>query len=358
MKQKFISMFILILLSACSSIAPAPTATELPASINAPLPTEPPTSAPTNTSSAPTENPTVSYGQQFTNDYMAKFDNIREGTKDVAGEKKKVIFGTDLETKVEQVIGMEMDGQMVRMGEWVDSEGRSFYAYIPNGFDIGQRIGVTSKTSEILFGTEDKPLSVNFFKSIGKQWGMTPEEAKAKILADGGIANFKVPIAPVPGSELAKDDYAVVWKDLPYPANFNLPIEIIAIEDVNKFDKLDQKFRDSRVTTREAEKELGISEGWLMTTKENGQIVIVSFSTGIEITPWVLNPKPDETKYVIEFIRGTVGCDILNSLDLIGNIKYGQDAYKQYAIFASWGKFDNTARNIFEYKVIQSNSSQ
>ncbi len=60
MKQKFISIFILILLSSCSPIAPAPTATALAVSINTPLPTEPPTSAPTQTP-VPTQNPALEY---------------------------------------------------------------------------------------------------------------------------------------------------------------------------------------------------------------------------------------------------------------------------------------------------------
>ena len=69
MKQKFISIFILILLSSCSSSTPAPTATALPVSTNTPLPTNPPTSAPTQTA-IPTENPTASY-QKIEAEYLA-----------------------------------------------------------------------------------------------------------------------------------------------------------------------------------------------------------------------------------------------------------------------------------------------
>ncbi len=69
MKQKFISVFILILLSSCSSIAPAPTATALVVSTNTPLPTEPPTSAPIQTP-APTENPALEY-QKIEEEYIA-----------------------------------------------------------------------------------------------------------------------------------------------------------------------------------------------------------------------------------------------------------------------------------------------
>ena len=58
MKQKFISIFILILLSSCSSATPAPTATALAVNTNTPLPTKPPTSAPTQTP-APTETPKI-----------------------------------------------------------------------------------------------------------------------------------------------------------------------------------------------------------------------------------------------------------------------------------------------------------
>ena len=69
MKQKIISIFILILLSSCSSIAPAPTATALPASTNTHLPTKPPTSAPTQTAT-PTESLTASY-QKIEAEYIA-----------------------------------------------------------------------------------------------------------------------------------------------------------------------------------------------------------------------------------------------------------------------------------------------
>ncbi len=69
MKQKFISIFILILLSSCSSIAPAPNAATLTASINTPLPTELPTSAPTQTP-VPTQNPALEY-QKIEEEYIA-----------------------------------------------------------------------------------------------------------------------------------------------------------------------------------------------------------------------------------------------------------------------------------------------
>ncbi len=69
MKQKFISMFILILLSACSSIAPAPTATALAVSTNTSLPIEHPTSAPTQTP-VPTQNPALEY-QKIEAEYLA-----------------------------------------------------------------------------------------------------------------------------------------------------------------------------------------------------------------------------------------------------------------------------------------------
>ena len=325
-------------------------------SINTPLPTKPPTSAPTQTP-APTESPTASYGEQFTNDYLAKFENIREGTKDVAGENKKVIFGIDVKTKKEQVIGMEMDGQMVRMGEWIDSEGRSFYAYIPNGFDIGQRIGVISKTPEILLGTENKPLSVNLFKSIGEQWGMIPEEAKAKIFADGGIANFQVPTAPEVGSELAKDDYAVVWTDLPYPANFNLPIEIITIESFERFESLDVELKNIIVTDKKYLRESEVLNGRLLWVKPNGQIQIIAVASGISSTTWVLNPKPSEEKYVTEFIRKSSSWKILETINLIGKLSDGKVAFKNSMTF-NQGQFDNISRNFVDYSLKVATSSQ
>jgi hypothetical protein len=49
MKQILISIFILVLASSCSSVAPAPTATTLPTSASTPLPTETPTSTPSAT---------------------------------------------------------------------------------------------------------------------------------------------------------------------------------------------------------------------------------------------------------------------------------------------------------------------
>lgn len=310
----------------------------------APVPFDAPTQTPT-----PTESPTASYGPQFTEEYLAKFESVQEGTRVVAGEEKKVVLGTDIETQVEQVIGMEMDGQMVRMGEWIDADGRSFYAYIPEGWNVGNRIGVNTETPKIIYELLIKSLSEGQFT------GMTEDELKEKIWNNNGVITFKSPTAPDKTDPAYQDNFAVVQKDM--TIDLTKPIKISVITSDEEFKKLSQADQDLTVDFRGTSDGNYVS-GFLMKSNA-GQLEILSIDTFFVPDAYhAMNPQtPTETSNAIKYFKSRIGINSLKPVAVLKNYGFEDQAYFEYSKFSPLN-LANQGNRLFDYTITAQDSSQ
>ena len=291
---------------------------------------------------------------EMTDRYLAKFDKTEEGTKVVDGVETKVIFGVK-EGKDNKVIAMEIDGRMTRVGETTDANGNSFYVYMNPNYSIGNRIAVTDITADVLFGTGDSKADVNLFKSIGTQFGLTPEEMKAKIMENDGKIKFQVAVGNGEGSA---NNFKNKFAELPNKADFNKPIEIITVATNAELAKLTKEFEDNGinltdllVTVRGLDPAYPLQHSNLLWVKPNGQMQIIVIQTGIEITPGILDStaKPEDRSAIIKYLALSVGGDILKSIQLINLTSRGNDALT-YLMKNDQNKLGNIANKLFEYE--------
>lgn len=299
---------------------------------------------PIHTETHTPEAPASTLPPDFTQEYLARFENAHSDTRLVGDIQRGVLLGTNLTDGREQVIGMEMDGVMVRMGEYIDPEGHIIYAYIRPDYNLDGRIQVTEKTPEVLFEFFLKSISQGEFKS---QTGGDIEKMRKIIWEQNGKLKFKVPTAPDATDPLYKDPWANVWRNLPTQADFNQPIEIIVVGSEDELSKLPLQIQELYVHSRARD----FLVGGLVWVSPAGRIQVFAIDSVI-LKDFAADPTPpknaQEEKNVKKYLRSRVGWKTLKTVEILDNWSKGTLAYLDNQRYTG-AYLDLLARNLFEY---------
>lgn len=257
----------------------------------------------------------------MTEKYLGQFDKWEKGTKEVNGVETEVIYGFKGENKKVIAMNIEVEGKMrmTRVGEYTDAAVFSYYTVILPEYSSEGRFSVTDKTSQILLGEPEGAKDVNIWNSLAKQLGFaTAAEARDFVMIkNGGKLRFKVAYG-----ERNKATDKSPMTDLPYEANFNLPIEIRTIITKADYENIPQEFMENMIHSKyDTDPKEGVIHSSLFWTKPNGQIVIYSISTYAEyygMTNLETMPKK-YIPYVNDELREHIAEKILTPIQLIEN---------------------------------------
>lgn len=274
---------------------------------------------------------------EITERYIKQFESIETGKKTINSKETDVFYGVKKDgTKT--VIAMEIETdremRMTRVGEYTDEAGFSYYVMMDKTPKIdgsmGGRFNVTDDTAKKLFKIDTEKGAVNIWKSLGRQWGISPEAARDKVMIDNnGIAHFDVAV----GIPTSNAKYPSKSESLPYPVNFNLPIKVNAIATVEDYNDLPDEIKRLLIVDLGLYKDSGGSIdakngdllgggsifGSLIWASPDGQLTIYSVSTAIEHFK-VLTPEKmdkDKTQFVNSYLKECINTMVGLSLDML-----------------------------------------
>ncbi len=279
---------------------------------------------------APTEIPAESQlPPEITEKYLGQFDKWEKGTKEANGVETDVIYGFKGEIKKVIAMNIEIDGEMrmTRVGEYTDEAGFSYYTVMGKFGEIdgsmGGRFNVTDATTEKLFKIDPNKNIVNIWNSLASQWGLTPEQARDRVMIDNkGFAKFNVAVGiPESNGNFPSKSYG-----LPNEVDFNLPVEIITIATHEAFDALPNDLKKNLIYDHEIRR---ISQegdgdpiiGGLVWVRPDGTLQIIS--VGTPVGHWgYLNPeslKEDVRTGTNKYLKEHIVPQLLLAVDLISN---------------------------------------
>lgn len=309
----------------------------------------------------PTPSPESLLPPEMTEKYLNRFESTENGTKAVNGVDTNVIYGIRANGE-KHVIAMEIeiDGEMrmTRVGEYTDEAGFSYYTYIDPKNSVEGRFAVNGETSKRMFDYEQ---SVNIWKSLGQQWGKTPEQARDYAMVQkGGIVNFNTPVR----------DFSVGgWYPFRYESitvNFNLPIEIAVNMTNEGFNSMPTDIKKrmlfgSDFTDRDVKfdpetgdiinKDIFISSS-LIWVNSKGALVIVAYDTASLERPALLNPsivKQSEYGELKSKLNDLIASSIMVNIHFLGNRNLSVPTSVGYA---------NSPFDYFEIDIFAGGSSQ
>jgi hypothetical protein len=266
----------------------------------------------------------------MTEKYLSNFEKTEEGVVAVNGLDTNIIYGVKADgTKLVIAMEMEVNGkmEMTRVGEYKDEKGFSYYVAMGQVGEvdgsIGGRFNVTDSTAEKIFAIDESKNAVNIWNSLASQWGLTPEQARDRVMIDNkGFAKFDVAV----GIPTSNADFPSKSSSLPNEVNFNLPVEIITVATHNDFDALPGELKDNLIYDHEIRR---ISQegdgdpiiGGLVWVKPNGQLQIVS--VGTPVGHWnYLHPEEnskEKSAGTNKYLKEHIVPQLLLALDLISN---------------------------------------
>ena len=280
-------------------------------------------------SPVPVEIPTEAQVQlppEMTKKYTDRYESLEEGVKQVNDVDTNVIYGIKKDGS-KHVVAMEIETEgkmrMTRVGEYTDESGFSYYVVMGKIGEIdgsvGGRFQVDENAAKKLFEIDDNKNIVNIWNSLASQWGLTPEQARDRVMIDnGGFAKFNVAVGiPTSNASWPSKSYG-----LSNEVNFNLPVELIAVATKEEYEALPEGVKSRLVYSHRAlEAPEQAIIGGLVWVKPNGQLQI--FSVGTPVGHWnYLNPDEnsrEKREGTNKYLKEHIVPQFLLALDLVSN---------------------------------------
>jgi hypothetical protein len=265
---------------------------------------------------------------------LADFDgNLKIKTVTVGGEEMQGLVGIKADGS-ERVLALEMDGRMVRVGEWKDEKDRPFYVYVNPDYDPKLRVRVTPEAPRAYVNYMFEQLAKGQYK------GESPQSLMDKFLdPNNNIENtMKIPVGNMSTEhEIAR--WRNRWITAPTTPDFSKPIEIMPIWGKEKVDELMKSEMGDKLLYRYSPDDPniynGIVTGFLYWVSTDGHVQLILFDSDNFMAD-ALNKVPEDTE---GRIRSTTKLEWKKHYE---ELLKGQIAWKTFAVMDTFSRYGSS----------------